>query len=179
MLAFSNALSDVTYKFHECITNKPTNKCVIQANRHNNTGVCVKLYKHQSLAHLHNIITHALQVQHGITYNNDTTTYSIDVNNHIELISMPYVTDYIPPINHIQKEIDSSEIYDLFICSNDSKKRITSIPYDDNITLLEFMLDHSTDIKKVFSPISMSMAYNIYIIDKSFLKKIKKTAHLL
>ena len=60
MLAISGALSEFSYKLNECMTNKSTYKCVIHAELSNHTAVNVTLYKHQSLAHLHNILAEAL-----------------------------------------------------------------------------------------------------------------------
>jgi len=50
------------------------------------------------------------------------------------------------------------------------EKQIISIPNDVNMTFLEFMMLYSSHLQLEFSTTSMSMAYTVYIIDRSFLQ---------
>ena len=166
MLSISEAISDFSYKLNDCMTNKPTNKCIIHAELSNRKACTVTLYKHQSLAHLHHILTEA--------FNPTIPNVSKNVNIELTPISKKNLdnnsvfqkSDYIPPATPV-------EIYDVFVYNNQEMTQIVSIPYDSNTTLLEFMLENPSHTKKVFSVTAMANAYKIYIIDKAYLQQAK------
>ena len=183
MLAISGVLSEFSYKLNECMTNKSTYKCVIHAELSNHTAVNVTLYKHQSLAHLHNILAEALNpsikplINSNIELTHMTSTLSINTpssssteyNQKTSACKQASVflhmdnyesCDYIPRKN--------VEIYDIFVYNGKEVKQIVSIPNDENTTLLEFMMDNPKHIKSVFSLTAMTKAYKIYIIDRTY-----------
>lgn len=159
MLSISDAISDFSYKLNDCMTNKPTNKCIIHAELSNKKACTVTLYKHQSLAHLHNILAEAFNpsIQNVNIELTPISKKKLDNNSGFQK------NDYIPPATPV-------EIYDVFVYNNQEMTQIVSIPYDTNTTLLEFMLDNPSHVKKSFSMTAMANAYKIYIIDKAYLK---------
>lgn len=171
MLAISGALSEFSYKLNECMTNKSTYKCVIHAELSNHTAVNVTLYKHQSLAHLHNILAEALNppvkplINSNIELTHMTSTLSIKMDNYE---SYDYIPNHSPPAR--RKNV---EIYDLFVYNGKEVKQIVSIPNDENTTLLEFMMDNPKHIQRAFSLNAMTKAYKIYIIDRTYAQRIK------
>jgi hypothetical protein len=172
MLAISGAFSEFSYKLNECMTNKSTYKCVIHAELSNHTAVNVTLYKHQSLAHLHNILAEALNpsikplINSNIELTHMTSTLSINMDNYE---SCDYIPNHLPPAR--SKNV---EIYDIFVYNGKEVKQIVSIPNDENTTLLEFMMDNPKHIKSVFSLTAMTKAYKIYIIDRTYAQGVKK-----
>ena len=159
------------------MTNKSTYKCVIHAELSNHTAVNVTLYKHQSLAHLHNILAEALNppikpvINSNIELTHMTSTLSIKMDNYESY-------DYIP--NHSLNSAvaparrKNVEIYDIFVYNGKEVKQIVSIPNDENTTLLEFMMDNPKHIQSVFSMTAMTKAYKIYIIDRTYAQGVKK-----
>lgn len=172
MLAISGALSEFSYKLNECMTNKSTYKCVIHAELSNHTAVNVTLYKHQSLAHLHNILAEALNpsikplINSNIELTHMTSTLSINMDNYE---SCDYIPNHSPPAR--SKRV---EIYDIFVYNGKEIKQIVSIPNDENTTLLEFMMDNPKHIQRAFSLTAMTKAYKIYIIDRTYAQGVKK-----
>ena len=172
MLAISGALSEFSYKLNECMTNKSTYKCVIHAELSNHTAVNVTLYKHQSLAHLHNILAEALNppvkpvINSNIELTHMTSTLSIKMDNYE---SYDYIPNHSPPVR--RKNV---EIYDIFVYNGKEVKQIVSIPNDENTTLLEFMMDNPNHIQRAFSLNTMTKAYKIYIIDRTYAQGVKK-----
>ena len=138
------------------MANKPTNKCIIHAELSNRKSCTVTLYKHQSLAHLHHILSEAL--------NPTIKNVSIELTPISKTNTESKQSDYIPPATSV-------EIYDVFVYNNQEINQIVSIPYDSNTTLLEFMLENPSHTKKVFSVTAMANAYKIYIIDKAYLQQ--------
>lgn len=160
MLSISEAITDFSYKLNDCMANKPTNKCIIHAELSNRKSCTVTLYKHQSLAHLHHILTEAFNP----TIQNSSSIELTPISKkNVDNNSVFPKSDYIPPATPV-------EIYDVFVYNNQEMTQIVSIPYDTNTTLLEFMLDNPSHTKKVFSMTAMANAYKIYIIDKAYLK---------
>jgi len=196
MLAISGAFSEFSYKLNECMTNKSTYKCVIHAELSNHTAVNVTLYKHQSLAHLHNILAEALNpsikplINSNIELTHMTSTLSINTPSsssteynqktsackqasvflHMDNYeSCDYIPNHSPPAR--SKNV---EIYDIFVYNGKEVKQIVSIPNDENTTLLEFMMDNPKHIQSVFSLTAMTKAYKIYIIDRTYAQGVKK-----
>lgn len=175
MLAISGALSEFSYKLNECMTNKSTYKCVIHAELSNHTAVNVTLYKHQSLAHLHNILAEALNphvtplINSNIELTHMTTSSSSSSTDTYDYESYDYIPNHSPPVR--RKNV---EIYDIFVYNGKEVKQIVSIPNDENTTLLEFMMDNPKHIQRAFSLTAMTKAYKIYIIDRTYAQGVKK-----
>ena len=180
MLAISGALSEFSYKLNECMTNKSTYKCVIHAELSNHTAVNVTLYKHQSLAHLHNILAEALNppfkpvINSNIELTHMTTSSSSSSTDTYDYESYDYIPNHSPNFVVAPARSKRVEIYDIFVYNGKEIKQIVSIPNDENTTLLEFMMDNPKHIQRAFSLTAMTKAYKIYIIDRTYAQGVKK-----
>jgi len=157
------------------MTNKSTYKCVIHAELSNHTAVNVTLYKHQSLAHLHNILTEALNphVTPLINSNIELTHMTSSSTDTYDYESYDYIPNHSPNFVVAPDRRKNVEIYDLFVYNGKEVNQIISIPNDENTTLLEFMMHNPKHTQKEFSLTAMTKAYKIYIIDRTYAQRIK------
>ena len=181
MLTISGAFSEFSYKLNECMTNKSTYKCVIHAELSNHTAVNVTLYKHQSLAHLHNILTEALNphvtplINSNIelTHMTSSSSSSPSSTDTYDYESYDYIPNHSPNFVVAPARSKRVEIYDLFVYNGKEVNQIVSIPNDENTTLLEFIMHNPKHTQKEFSLTAMTKAYKIYIIDRTYAQRIK------
>jgi len=168
MIAISNVLNEVSYKFADCmcLNSQTTNKCILEISRHNRNSVYTTIYKHYTLAQIHANIQKAIMLEnqpsHSTTNNRKSIEMTIIDNN---------TTTHI---DHIPEPVDDSEIRDIFVFDND-EKCIVSIPCDKDITLLEFMHANPSYLKPFCSISTLSMIYKMYVIDNAYLNKGKRS----
>jgi hypothetical protein len=195
--AFAEAVTDiyaeVKCKISECIVNKPIHICNIYAERFRKNGVCIMLYKHQSLAQLYVELAKAIQIEEDIKLRDDIPLSKSNNNNNnqniqkmVELVELSESDSNDSCANSTERVSMTSQrplkpdtiatdmmnkhyIRDVFIC-NSSGHGVTSIPCDEDVTLIEFIMLHSEHFKLTYSPFAKRMVYKLAIIDNDYLQ---------
>jgi hypothetical protein len=178
MLAIREAVTDiyaeVKCKISECIVNKPIHICYIYAERFRKNGVCVKLYKHQTLAHLHSELARAIQIEEAFKLCDDIPPILSDNNKPAQkMVELVELFDSVDSVKSVDSgpimKFNKHSIRDVFIC-NSSGHGVTSIPCDEEVTLIEFIMLHSENFKLTYSPFAKRMVYKLAIIDNDYLQ---------
>ena len=180
MMAVSSAFAEVVTdiyaevkcKISECIVNKPIHICNIYAERFRKNGVCVMLYKHQSLAQLHVELAKAIQIAEDIKLNYDiplAKSNNQNNQNNQKTVELVELFDSVESIKPEPDMMNKHYIRDVFIC-NSSGHGVTSIPCDEDVTLIEFIMLHSENFKLTYSPFAKRMVYKLAIIDNDYLQ---------
>jgi len=169
--------AEVKCKISECIVNKPMHICNIYAERFRKNGVCVMLYKHQSLAQLHGELARAIQIEENIKLHDDIPLALSNNNKNNNQNKQKMIE--LPELDKQMREPDSNKpdlnimnkyaIRDVFIC-NSNGHGVISIPCDEEVTLIEFIMLHSEHFKLTYSPFTKCMIYKLAIIDNDYLQ---------
>jgi hypothetical protein len=182
MLAIKEVVTDiyaeVKCKISDCIVNKPMHICYIYAERFRKNGVFITIYKHQTLAQLYIELAKAIQIEEAIKLRDDIPlTISNHNNNNKQTSKMVELVEFVEPVEStdtVEPErdfniINKHSIRDVFIC-NSSGHGVTSIPCDEDVTLIEFIMLHSDNFKLTYSPFAKCMVYKLAIIDNDYLQ---------
>ena len=195
MIAITNVINEVSYKFADCmrLNSETTNKCIIEISRHNRSSIFTTIYKHYTLAQIHANIKMAIRLENQpahLMVNNRksietpmSTAFTLSPtpsgSGSIQMVNIDSKSMHDNHIDHIPRPqlADDAEVRDIFVFDND-EKCIVSIPCDKDITLFEFMHSNPSHLKPSCSVYAMSMIYKMYVIDNAYLNKNVKNQNL-
>jgi len=152
------SISNIFHEYKHLLPIQPQNKYVFEINRNNKSHIYTNIYKHQTLADLHNNITLALYPL------NSQSVEMVELKAH----SHEHYTSKNKNKNK-NKNDSLSGIRDIFLYNSNTDK-ILSIPHDDSTTLIEF-IDSNKDYFTTVYFRPFPDIYKIYVIDNDYINK--------